>query len=166
MIINETQRRKDTKISALCAALCVFVSLCSIAILSVSCYHQQPQTSDAWVPTEEQMDSMSFYTTHHYTQNYNFCVTSDSLLLLQQHPAEYVSDMLVDTIVVTKGDIIVVADIETLPLDTIDSVWVQVARDQTTIGWVRESQMLPCVAPDNPVSRFIDTFSDSLCSCQ
>ena len=133
----------------------------SLILLLSSCYHQQAQTSDAWVPTEEQMDSISFYTTHHYTQNYNFRVTADSLPLLVQHPSEFVSEMIVDTIAVVKNDIIVVADIETLPLDTIDSVWVQVARDQATIGWIHESEMLPRVAPDNPISRFIDFFSDS-----
>lgn len=135
-------------------------TLLTILILT-SCYHQETQTPDGWVPTEEQMDSISFYTTHHYTQNYNFRITSDSLPLLLQHPSEYVSGMLVDTIFLRKNDIIVVADIETLPLDTIDSVWVQVARDQATIGWIHESEMLPRVAPDNPISRFIDFFSDS-----
>ena len=143
------------------ASLITFhLSLFTLTALT-SCYHQQAQTSDAWVPTEEQMDSISFYTTHHYTQNYNFRVTADTLPLLVQHPSEYVSEMIVDTIAVRKGDILVVADIETLPLDTIDSVWVQVARDQATIGWIHESEMLPRVAPDNPISRFIDFFSDS-----
>ncbi len=126
-----------------------------------SCYHQQAETPDAWVPTEEQMDSISFYTTHHYTQNYNFLVTADTLRLIAQHPSEFVSEMIVDTISVVRGDVLVVADIETMPRDTIDSVWVQVARDQATIGWIHESEMLPRVAPDNPISQFIDFFSDS-----
>lgn len=132
-----------------------------ISLVLCSCYHQQGQTSDAWVPTAEQMDSISFYTTHHYTQNYNFRVTADTLRLIAQYPSEFVSEMIVDTITVRHGDILVVADIETIPSDTIDSVWVQVARDQATIGWIHESEMLPSVAPDNPISRFIDFFSDS-----
>jgi hypothetical protein len=53
-----------------------------MALLLSSCYHQEPETSDAWIVTEEQMDSISFYTTHHYTQNYNFMVTADSLRLI------------------------------------------------------------------------------------
>lgn len=138
----------------ICSTLVVLAFLCS-------CYHQQSQTPDAWVPTEEQMDSISFYTTHHYTQNYNFRVTADTLLLIAQHPSEFVSEMLVDTIAVHHGDILVVADIETMSRDTLDSVWVQVARDQATIGWIHESEMLTSVAPDNPISRFIDFFSDS-----
>lgn len=137
-----------------------FAALVIVSLLLGSCYHQVAETPDAWVPTEEQMDSISFYTTHHYTQNYNFRVTADTLQLIVQHPSEFVSEMLVDTFTVRHGDILVVADIETMPRDTIDSVWVQVARDQATIGWIHESEMLAGVAPDNPISRFIDTFSD------
>ena len=108
------------------------------------------------------MDSISFYTTHHYTQNYNFLVTADSLWLVVQQPSEVISDMMVDTITVARGDRLVVADIITLPTDTIDSVWVQVARDQLTMGWIREKTMLPGVAPDNPISQFITFFSDTI----
>ena len=136
------------------------VLLC-LSFLTASCYHEVAETPDAWVPTAEQMDSISFYTTHHYTHNYNFRVTADTLPLIVQHPSEFVSEMPIDTIVVRHGDILVVADIETLPRDTIDSVWVQVARDQATMGWIHETEMLPGVAPDNPISRFIDFFSDS-----
>ena len=130
-------------------------------MLLCSCYHQEPETSDAWIVTEEQMDSISFYTTHHYTQNYNFMVTTDTLRLIVQQPSEWLSEMLVDTIVVLNHDRLVVADIMTLPSDTIDSVWVQVARDQMTMGWVREKEMLAGVAPDNPISQFITFFSDT-----
>ena len=107
------------------------------------------------------MDSISFYTTHHYTQNYNFLVTADTLWLICQQPSEVLSDMLVDSVAVVRDDRLVVADIMTLSQDTIDSVWVQVARDQMTIGWIHEQQMLPCVAPDNPISQFITFFSDT-----
>jgi len=48
--------------------------LSALLLLCASCYHQEAQTSDAWNLTERQMDSISFYTTHHYTQNYNFIV--------------------------------------------------------------------------------------------
>ena len=47
-------------------------------LLLSSCYNQGPLTSDAWDLTKQQIDSISFYTTHHYTQNYNFVVTGDS----------------------------------------------------------------------------------------
>lgn len=138
----------------------LYIYIIGIAMLLTSCYRQEVSTSDAWTVTEQQMDSISFYTTHHYTYNYNFLVRSDSLLLVRQQPSEVVSGMLVDTLFVHGGDVVVVADITTMPADTIDSVWVQIARDQQTIGWVRESQMLPSVSPDNPISQFIDKFSD------
>jgi hypothetical protein len=138
-----------------------FLYIIGIILLLQSCYHRESATPDGFIPTEEQVDSISFYTTHHYSQNYNFVVTADSLQLIVQQPSEAVSGMLVDTIQVFRDNCIVVADIVTLTADTLDSVWVQVARDQLTIGWVHEKDMLLRVAPDNPISRFIDFFSDT-----
>jgi hypothetical protein len=69
--------------------------------------------------------------------------------------------MAFDTMYVSKGQRVVVAEIQTVPTDTIDSVWVKVARDQVTQGWVRESELLVAVSPDDPISQFIDFFSDS-----
>lgn len=132
----------------------------SVCLLCTSCYQQPGQTNDAWMVTEAQMDSISFYTAHHYTKNYNFLVKADSLPLVVQPPAEVISEMLVDTVYVKKKDVVVVADIMTISTDTIDSVWVQVARDQQTIGWTHENDLLTAVAPDNPISQFIDRFSD------
>ena len=129
--------------------------------LLTGCYRQESRTPDGWIPTEEQVDSISFYTTHHYSQNYNFVITGDSMQLILQQPSEAVSGMLVDTIVICHDDRIVVADIVTLPVDTIDSVWVQVARDQLTMGWVHERDLLAVASPDNMISRFIDFFSDT-----
>ena len=128
---------------------------------SSACYRADSPTPDGWIPTEEQMDSISFYTTHHYSQNFNFIVVSDSLSLIVQDPAEAVGGLPVDTIAVQKSDRIVVADIVMLRTDTVDSVWVQVARDEETIGWAHESYLLNGVAPDNLVSRFIDFFSNT-----
>ena len=54
--------------------------------LLLSCYNQGPVTPDAWDLTKQQIDSISFYTTHHYTQNYNFVVTGDSLVVVAQEP--------------------------------------------------------------------------------
>ncbi len=136
------------------------VSLLFLLLSFTSCYYQVPETSDAWNLTEQQIDSISFYTTHHYSQNFNFLVRSDSLELITQHPSEYLSDLQVDTIYVYEGNRLVVADITTMPADA-DSVWVRVARDQETIGWVHEKRLLQCVTPDTPISLFIDFFSDT-----
>lgn len=132
-----------------------------LVLLLGSCYQQGPLTSDAWSLTERQVDSISFYSTHHYTQNFNFRVRGDSLPLIVQHPTEAVNGLPVDTIVVYHDDRLVVADITQMQADSIDSVWVKVARDQTTQGWARESQLLQAVSPDAPISQFIDYFSDT-----
>lgn len=125
-------------------------------VLCCACYNHGQKTPDAWDLSKQQLDSISFSTTHHYTQNYNFLVHSELLPL-----ADNLGDMAFDTMYVTKGQRIVVADIETIPTDTIDSVWVKVARDQITQGWIRESELLKSVSPDDPISQFIDAFSDN-----
>ncbi len=130
-------------------------------VLLTACYNQGQQTPDAWDLTQQQLDSISFYTTHHYTQNYNFQVRADSMAIIKQLPAEALSEMPVDTLTVYKHERIVVADITTVPADTIDSIWVKVARDQFTSGWIHEHDMLEAVSPDDPISEFIDFFSDA-----
>lgn len=139
----------------------ILMLLAGALLLLQSCYRRESPTPDGWIPTEAQMDSISFYTTHHYSQNYNFVVVADSLQLVVQQPFENTSAKVSDTVTVRREDRLVVADIITLPTDTIDSVWVQVARDELTIGWTRETFLLKAVAPDNPISRFIDDFSDT-----
>ena len=142
-------------------------------LLLVSCYNRGPITPDAWNLTEQQLDSISFYTTHHYTQNYNFVVTGDSLVVVAQQPEamaipEVVSieiesigeEQQKDSITLRKNERIVVADIMTVSSDTIDSVWVKVARDQLTFGWIHEKELLAKVSPDDPISQFIDLFSN------
>lgn len=129
-------------------------------VIMTSCYHDKSKEHDALVDyNEQQLDSMSFESTHHYSQNYNFVVKVDSLPLLKQQPEELLNQMLTDTIAVYRHDRIVVADIRILPDDPIDSVWVQVAKDQDTFGWIHESALLPSVVPDDPISQFISTFS-------
>ena len=111
--------------------------------------------------TQKQIDSLRFDREHHYSENYNFIVNADSLLLLKQLPEEVVVGMPADTLLLTKGDPIVVAEIRNVPNDVEDTVWVQVAHDQFTFGWARESQLLPAVVPDDPISQFISFFSDA-----
>ncbi len=127
-----------------------------------SCYNsRESRTPDAWNLTERELDSISFTTTHHYTRDYNFIVKSDSLILYVQQPEELITSLNTDSVMLRHGDHIVVADIRMMPADLEDSVWVQVARDQSTIGWLHESSLLPNVVPDDPISQFIDTFSNT-----
>lgn len=147
--------------------------LFTLLLLLTACYNRGPITPDAWNLTEQQLDSISFYTTHHYTRNYNFVVTGDSLVVVAQQPeAMAIPDVVSieiesigeehqkDSITLRKHERIVVADIMTVPSDTIDSVWVKVARDQLTFGWIHENELLAKVSPDDPISQFIDLFSD------
>ena len=145
-----------------------------LPLLLTGCYNRGPITPDAWDLTAQQLDSISFYTTHHYTQNYNFVVTGDSLVVVAQQPEDMAIpdvvsseietvgvEMQKDSITLRKNEHIVVADIKTVPADTIDSIWVKVARDQLTFGWIHENELLTKVSPDDPISQFIDFFSDA-----
>ena len=147
--------------------------LFTFLLFLTACYNRGPITPDAWNLTEQQLDSISFYTTHHYTQNYNFVVTGDSLVVVAQEPGAMAVPEVVsieiesigeekqkDSITLRKNERIVVADIMTVPSDTIDSVWVKVARDQLTFGWIHEKELLAKVSPDDPISQFIDLFSN------
>lgn len=140
---------------------CVLLSLVSIFVFA-GCYHDKTKEHDALANyNERQLDSLSFSSSHHYSQNYNFVVKSDSLYLLKQQPEELLNQMMTDSVMVYRHDHLVVADIRIIPADSIDSVWVQLARDQATFGWIHESALLPAVVPDDPISQFISTFSDT-----
>lgn len=88
-----------------------------------------------------------------YALNSNFRVTADTLWL-HQLP-------LLDSIPVKEGDELVVAEITARKEMEGDSVWVKVARDQETIGWVPERQLLSHIVPIDPISRCIHLFSNS-----
>lgn len=93
----------------------------------------------------------------HYTANFNFRVT-DSIPLQRERPL-HSQQVQGDTMWVTQDDILVVAQISVIPEDSIDTVWVKVARDQMTQGWVRESRLLESVVPRDPISEYINLFS-------
>ena len=99
---------------------------------------------------------MGFTATHHYNQNYNFVVKADSMVIYEKPDTA-----IYDSIIVYRGDQLVVAEIKAIATDTIDSVWVKLARDQMSQGWTRECDLLKGVAPDDPISQFIDLFSNN-----
>lgn len=137
--------------------------LLGILLMFSSCYHRHNshQQHAAMVEySDRQLDSISFSTTHHYTNKYNFLVFKDSLELMRQQPEEYISGLKVDTFAVKKNHLLVVTDIRMVPQDSIDSVWVQLATENNDFGWVRESKLLRRVVPDDPISEFIMTFSN------
>ena len=104
----------------------------------------------------QQVDSIVFRLTHHYSNNFNFIVKADSLILT---PRE--GDIIQDTCRVYDGDVIAVAEIKSLPNDTIDSIWVKVAHDQSTMGWLPEKELLKGTTPDDAISQLLDVMSSS-----
>lgn len=104
----------------------------------------------------QQVDSLVFRLTHHYSENFNFLVKADSLTLI---PRE--GDLRSDTCHVYKGTVIAVAAIKTIPGDPIDSIWVKVASNQTTMGWLPEQELLKGTTPDDTISQMLDMLSSS-----
>lgn len=147
------------KLDILCYAK-IWLSVLLFSLVVSSCYHNKQKTHDAYPLSEKQIDSLSFFSAHHYTNNYNFVVRVDSFHLLRQLPEEKITGMPTDSFVVRKHDHLVVADIRILKTDEVDSVWVQLANDSSAFGWTHESFLLPRVYPDDPISQFISVFSD------
>ena len=100
--------------------------------------------------TQKQADSLEFRLLHHYTHNFNFVVKADSLALISREEEP------TDTCKVRKNDCIAVADIREL-----DTIWIKVARDQFTMGWIPEDELLQGVVPDDPISQVIDSLTSS-----
>lgn len=139
-----------------------FLILLFLLSMLSSCYHKVGKKNDAMVQlSEHQIDSLSFFSEHHYTNNYNFVVKQDSVVLYSQQPEEILSTgMEVDSFPAYKHDMLAVAEIRIIPTDSIDSVWVELATEDSRFGWTRESQFLNKVVPDDPISQFISIFSD------
>ena len=147
----------------------LLILLFLLSMLS-SFYHKVGKKNDAMVQlSEHQIDSLSFFSEHHYTNNYNFVVKQDSVVLYSQQPEEILSTgMEVDSFPAYKHDMLAVAEIRIIPTDSIDSVWVELATEDSRFGWTRESQFLnrwcPTIqsrssSPYSPMS----TSSSSLC---
>lgn len=138
----------------------------TMSIAITSCYSdakpEEYATNDSLVVfTQEQQDSIDFFSTRHYTEGFNFIVHGDSLTLILQQPEEHVSMLKTDTFPLYKDHQLVIGDVRIIPQDSIDSVWVQVATDDGSFGWIHEKELLRNVVPVDPISQFIMFFSDS-----
>lgn len=162
----------------------IFFAYSLLVLLLTSCYRERTssrfQMEDtlmiADTLTKAEQDSLTFLHTHHYSENFNFIVRSDSLILLRQLPSvpspqpvsdeeivqvtEETDSLPIDSFSVYKNQELVVSDIHIIPADSIDSVWVQVATENFEFGWAREKVLLEHVDPNDPISQFISTFSD------
>lgn len=92
-----------------------------------------------------------------YGVGYNFHVHADSLLLQEDRPMHWCQGVAEtsDSLFVFQDNHIVVAAITIIPEDCVDSVWVKVARDQFTMGWTHETNLLAAACPDDPISQAI-----------
>ena len=125
-----------------------------------SCHRKHIDVADIQGYDEQTFDSLCFVRDHHYSQNYNFEVIKDSLVLRAElNDSSQVA-------VIRRGEDLVVADYfratpDMLAKDSVDSIFIKVAHDQMTIGWVSENDLLEKVVPTDPISQFIHFFTHS-----
>lgn len=106
-----------------------------------------------YIPESGEEGDSARINTRAYALNSNFQVEADTLWL---HMLPFM-----DTVALVQGDEVVVAEFDVHPQDSVDSVWVKVARDQETIGWIQERCLLENIVPVDPISRFIHLFSNA-----
>lgn len=106
-----------------------------------------------YIPESGEEGDSARINTRAYALNSNFQVEADTLWL---HVLPFM-----DTVALVQGDEVVVAEFDVHPQDSVDSVWVKVARDQETIGWIQERRLLENIVPVDPISRFIHLFSNA-----
>ena len=138
-----------------------FIVMAIILLIMSGCYHKADNRNVVLGDSiAEVRDSAMSLPNRNYSRNYNFIVDNDSLVLQSQQPEEKVSELPIDTFSIYNGEHVVVADLRVIPADTVDSVWVQLANDRAVFGWIHESEMIDNVVPDDPISQFINLFSD------
>lgn len=115
-----------------------FSLLMLLVCMFSSCYHGRQQTQGP-------------------SLGYNFIVRGDSMVLSCQSPDE----LPFDSVTIYLGDRVVVAEYITIESAGENNVWVKVARDQLTQGWIQEKVLLDNVDPDDPISQFISAFSST-----
>ena len=136
------------------------VLLLLLLSLLTACY--SPQMRIVIATTEQSAaDSLEGSLIRPYGVGYNFIVHADSLLIVEDRPMHWSEGVAEssDTLWLYQHDPLVVAAAIVIPEDSIDSVWVKVARDQLTMGWIHENELLASVVPDDPISQFIHYFS-------
>ena len=136
-------------------------TLSFFTLLLSSCY--APPQHIILDTAESAADSTSQRLSRPYGIGYNLVVNADSLLLLDERPMHWSEGVTerTDSLWLKKHNQLVIAAMTTIPEDSVDSVWVKVARDQETMGWLHESDLLQATTPEDPISKFIHFFSSS-----
>lgn len=133
-----------------------------VLVLFLSACYNPPQYILLAPQDGEQADSASAALSRPYGIGYNLLVHADSLLLVGERPMHWSEGVAEssDSLWLQRHDAIVIAALTVIPEDSIDSVWVKVARDQVTMGWLHESSLLEATVPHDPISQFILFFSN------
>ncbi len=153
--------------------------------------------------TNDQIDSLEFRLTHHYTVNDNFKVLADSIKLVprenEQSDTAYVyrNEMLAvvkvkrnfvsqdDSLELSQADVNLMKSIEEAsheldkstapppPTDLVaqtpkdssqtatDTVWVKVASEHETMGWITESALLKHTVPNDSISELLRSLTNT-----
>lgn len=130
----------------------VIITVCLLASISSSCYYKEPKLSQNDSIPQSTKDSLHDLYKYHYTLGTNLECNSDSVQLAQLPVIDQFKK-------VEKGDNVVVAEFMIQPKDSVDSVWVKIARDQETQGWMHESEIVKHFVPTDSISQFIYLFS-------
>lgn len=132
----------------------------AFAITLSSCYN--PPQHIILDTSDHPADSTAQRLSRPYGIGYNLLVHADSLLLLEERPMHWSEGATEssDSLWLRKHNQIVIAAMTTIPEDSVDSVWIKVARDQESMGWLHESDLLDASTPDDPISQFILFFSN------
>ncbi|MCQ2266222.1 MAG: hypothetical protein MJZ40_00750 [Bacteroidaceae bacterium] len=110
------------------------------------------------------VDSLSFCLTHHYWKGQRF-VTTDSVALITSVPSEAWQP---DTLMVSRSELLVVADIVALPGQTPDSIWLKMVVPNDTLpvqGWANEADILRHSRPTHLLARTL-AFIPALGLCE
>lgn len=143
------KRRRNSLFSLLLGSLILLLT----GICFSGCHYSKPDLSDKNL-SKKTKDSLNYLYKYHFTLNTNFEVRADTVVL-ERLP---VKDQYLQ---IFKGDKVVVAEFMINHEDSIDSLWVKVARDQGTQGWIRESDLAKTFMPVDSISQFIYLFSDT-----
>lgn len=131
-----------------------------LVLTCVSCRQSATNDEPLWTLSVEQQDSLTFARTRHFSVGYNFRVIADSLTLYAEIPAMQMGLERGDSVMVYATEPLVVAEMRKVPADSVSEFWIKVARDQESMGWTAEADLLRSVVPVDPISRFIHTFSN------
>ena len=123
-----------------------------LALVWISgCHNPQSVATDEELP-ERSRDSLACLAARHYTLDTNLELVSDSLQLACLPVKDCYATLY-------RGDRVVVAEVGVHPTDSVDSLWVKVAKDELVQGWISETCMKQSFVPTDSISQAIYFFS-------